>query len=56
MWSGSGYSNPAAEVCYVGYRFSSDCIRLAIEDAGKAHQQPKLEQYGNALFVVATNC
>ena len=26
---------------------------LAIEDAGKAHQRPKLEQYGEALFVVA---
>ena len=26
---------------------------LAIEDALKAHQQPKVEQYGDALFVVA---
>ncbi len=26
---------------------------LAIEDAGKAHQSPKLEQYGEAIFVVA---
>lgn len=26
---------------------------LAIEDAGKAHQHPKLEQYGDALFIVA---
>ena len=26
---------------------------LAIEDAGKPHQQPKLEQYGEALFIVA---
>jgi magnesium transporter len=26
---------------------------LAIEDASKAHQQPKVEQYGDALFVVA---
>lgn len=26
---------------------------LAIEDAEKAHQQPKLEQYGEALFIVA---
>src|SRR3954464_12994468 len=26
---------------------------LAIEDALQAHQRPKLEQYGNALFVVA---
>lgn len=26
---------------------------LAIEDAGKAHQFPKIEQYGDALFIVA---
>ena len=26
---------------------------LAIEDAGKAHQRPKLEQYGESLFVIA---
>jgi magnesium transporter len=26
---------------------------LAIEDAGNAHQRPKLEQYGDALFIVA---
>jgi magnesium transporter len=26
---------------------------LAIEDAGKAHQHPKVEQYGDALFIVA---
>jgi magnesium transporter len=26
---------------------------LAIEDAGKAHQYPKLEQYGDGLFIVA---
>src|SRR4028119_1307766 len=26
---------------------------LAIEDALKAHQRPKLEQYGDSLFVVA---
>ena len=26
---------------------------LAIEDAGKAHQYPKIERYGEALFVVA---
>ncbi len=26
---------------------------LAIEDAGHAHQRPKLEQYGDALFIVA---
>jgi magnesium transporter len=26
---------------------------LAIEDAGKAHQHPKIEQYGESLFIVA---
>jgi magnesium transporter len=26
---------------------------LAIEDAGKAHQRPKIEQYGDSLFIVA---
>ena len=26
---------------------------LAIEDAGKPHQHPKLEQYGDSLFIVA---
>ena len=26
---------------------------LAIEDAGKPHQRPKLEQYGESLFIVA---
>ena len=30
-----------------------DLHPLAIEDAGKPHQQPKLEQYGKALFIVA---
>src|SRR5215813_10857013 len=30
-----------------------DLHPLAIEDAGKAHQHPKLDQYGEALFVVA---
>ncbi len=30
-----------------------DLHPLAIEDAGKAHQRPKLEQYGRALFIVA---
>lgn len=30
-----------------------DLNDLAIEDAGKAHQRPKLEQYGESLFVVA---
>ena len=30
-----------------------DLHPLAIEDAGKPHQRPKLEQYGDALFIVA---
>jgi magnesium transporter len=30
-----------------------DLDPLAIEDASKAHQHPKVEQYGGALFVVA---
>ncbi|WP_036291169.1 magnesium/cobalt transporter CorA [Methylosinus sp. PW1] len=30
-----------------------DLHPLAIEDAGKAHQYPKLEQYGDGLFIVA---
>jgi magnesium transporter len=30
-----------------------DLHPLAIEDAGMAHQNPKLEQYGDALFIVA---
>jgi magnesium transporter len=30
-----------------------DLHSLAIEDAGKAHQHPKMEQYGEALFIVA---
>ena len=30
-----------------------DLHPLAIEDAGKAHQHPKLEQYGDGVFIVA---
>jgi magnesium transporter len=30
-----------------------DLHPLAIEDAGKPHQHPKVEQYGEALFIVA---
>jgi magnesium transporter len=30
-----------------------DLHDLAIEDAGKPHQRPKMEQYGDALFIVA---
>ena len=29
-----------------------DLHELAIEDARSAHQRPKLEQYGNTLFIV----
>ena len=34
-------------------RAQFDLHPLAIEDAAKAHQHPKVEQYGEALFVVA---
>src|SRR5690349_19679168 len=30
-----------------------DLHPLAIEDAGKAHQRPKLDQYENGVFIVA---
>jgi len=30
-----------------------DLHPLAIEDAGKAHQRPKLDQYGTGVFIVA---
>src|SRR5690242_14459789 len=30
-----------------------DLHPLAIEDAEKAHQHPKIEEYGDALFIVA---
>lgn len=30
-----------------------DLHDLAIEDAAHAHQRPKIEQYGEALFIVA---
>src|SRR3989442_13320228 len=30
-----------------------DLHELAIEDANHAHQRPKIEQYGEALFIVA---
>jgi magnesium transporter len=51
-------------VVWIGlFEPSSDLLRrvqtqlnlhpLAIEDAGKPHQQPKIEQYGEALFIVA---
>ena len=34
-------------------RAQFDLHPLAIEDASKAHQHPKVEQYGEALFIVA---
>ena len=34
-------------------RAQFDLHSLAIEDASKAHQHPKVEQYGEALFIVA---
>jgi magnesium transporter len=58
------WSKRPGHVVWIGLREPSyDLLRrvqaqfglhdLAIEDAGKAHQRPKLEQYGDALFVVA---
>jgi magnesium transporter len=47
-----GLLEPDAEVLHrVRNQFSLH--DLAIEDAEQAHQRPKLEQYGDALFVVA---
>ena len=49
---GSSRSEPgviAAGVYASGRRVAD----IAIEDAGKPHQHPKLEQYGEALFIVA---
>jgi magnesium transporter len=33
-------------------QYEFDLHELAIEDARRAHQRPKLEQYGNTLFIV----
>ncbi|MCY7315826.1 MAG: magnesium/cobalt transporter CorA [Rubrivivax sp.] len=33
-------------------RLEFDLHPLAVEDAGKGHQRPKVEEYGNSLFVV----
>ena len=47
-----GLLEPDAELLHrVQNQFSLH--HLAIEDAEHAHQRPKLEQYGEALFVVA---
>ena len=47
-----GLLEPSAELLE-RVRAQFDLHPLAIEDAGKAHQHPKVEQYGEALFVVA---
>jgi magnesium transporter len=58
------WSQRPGHVVWIGlFEPSTDLLRrvqaqlrlhyLAIEDAGKAHQHPKIEQYGEALFVVA---
>jgi magnesium transporter len=47
-----GLFEPSAELLE-RVRAQFDLHPLAIEDAGKAHQHPKVEQYGDALFVVA---
>src|ERR1700750_1176108 len=58
------WSAKQGHVVWIGlYEPSADLLRrvqaqlhlhdLAIEDAGKAHQYPKLERYGDALFIVA---
>ena len=58
------WSQRPGHVVWIGlFEPSTDLLRrvqaqlhlhyLAIEDAGKAHQHPKIEQYGDALFVVA---
>ena len=52
MWSGSACTSPALISCGRCKR-EFGLHELAIEDALKAHQRPKLEQYGEALFVVA---
>ncbi|MDB5617702.1 magnesium/cobalt transporter CorA [Tardiphaga sp.] len=58
-WSGKpghvvwiGLLEPSTELLE-RVRAQFDLHPLAIEDAGKAHQHPKVEQYGESLFVVA---
>jgi magnesium transporter len=47
-----GLHEPASELLgRVQHQF--DLHPLAIEDAAKAHQRPKLEQYGESLFIAA---
>ena len=40
----------AAELAQLQEEF--DLHELAVEDARKGHQRPKMEEYGNTLFVV----
>jgi magnesium transporter len=47
-----GLLEPSAELLE-RVRVQFDLHPLAIEDAAKAHQHPKVEQYGDALFIVA---
>jgi magnesium transporter len=47
-----GLLEPSAELLE-RIQVQLDLHPLAIEDASKAHQHPKVEQYGGALFVVA---
>ena len=50
--SGLACTSRASTSC-VGSSAEFNLHELAIEDALKAHQRPKVEQYGDALFVVA---
>ena len=52
MSSGSACSSRAASCCYRVQR-QFGLHDLAIEDAEHPHARPKLEQYGDALFIVA---
>src|SRR4051794_38140761 len=47
-----GLHEPSAEML-IQVQAQFDLHPLAIEDAGKAHQRPKLEQYEAGLFIVA---
>ena len=47
-----GLHEPSAELLNQ-LQAQFDLHPLAIEDAGKAHQRPKLEQYEAGLFIVA---
>ena len=51
MSSGSACSSRTALLSRVQPQF--ELHHLAIEDAEHAHQRPKIEQYGEALFIVA---